>query len=438
MFTRSTNHIISKYANQCKQNELSVLLAEWRRVMQLLCDNIWLNGYIWYEDGIEHEFNITKFKFALPKYLDYNHFDVDTWLSARMLNSLTNQLCGKLRAVLSKEAKRVAMFDKLAGEGKYNERLWDKIESSVPRKPDLSDAGIEVSSKCADFELTEDGYFYGYVRLKCTGGEHIKLPVCRHRHLDRFLDGTWTRCNGYLIDEYGIQLRWKKDVPLRDDGVKIGADQGAKTTISLSNGNVTPDLIVNAPKKGSPGRKLTINLMTIMDKMSKKEKGSKAFRKAVEERKNYVNFAVKRLNLDGVKEIGLEDVVNIRYQQKSSRMMSHWSNPIIRDTLMMKCEERGVRVQLQSSAYRSQRCSDCGLVRKASRKGKEYICPHCGLVIDADINAAKNHEAVLPAIPRCDVLSNLSKKEGFFWLTSGLFRLDGSELGVPDSIKSKL
>ena len=91
MFTRSTKHIISKYANRRKQDDLSVLLSEWRRVMQLLCDDMWLNGYRWHEDGVEHEFNISKFKFDLPKYLDYNHFEINTWLSARMLNSLTNR-----------------------------------------------------------------------------------------------------------------------------------------------------------------------------------------------------------------------------------------------------------------------------------------------------------------------------------------------------------
>lgn len=437
MVIRSTKHIIEKYMNTGKQADLVHLLAEWRHVMQIICDDMWLNGYMWMEDGIWHEFNISKFKFELPKYIDYTRFNVDTWLSARMLNSLTNQLSGKLRAILAKESKRVAMFDKLVGEGKYNDRLWERIQSSIPKKPDLSDAGIEVSSKCADFELTENGHFYGFVRLKCTGGNQIKIPVCRHRHMDRFLVGTWERCNGYLIDEYGIQLRWQKEVPLREEGINLGADQGMKTTLSLSNGAVTPDLVIHAPRKGEPDRVIVRNLDTILDKMARKQKGSKGFKKTVAERKNYVNFAIKRLDFDGVKEIRLENVVNIRYSQNTSRKMSHWSNPIIRDALIMKTEELGVRVQLQSSAYRSQRCSGCGLVRKASRKGKDYMCPHCGLYIDADINASINHEVDLPEIPRCDALSKLSRKEGFFWLPNGLFKLDGSELGVPDSIKGK-
>ena len=57
--------------------------------------------------------------------------------------------------------------------------------------------------------------------------------------------------------------------------------------------------------------------------------------------------------------------------------------------------------------------------------------------MDADINAAKNHEADLPAIPHSTEFSKLANTEGFYWLSSGLFRMDGSELRVPDTSKSQ-
>jgi hypothetical protein len=76
-------------------------------------------------------------------------------------------------------------------------------------------------------------------------------------------------------------------------------------------------------------------------------------------------------------------------------------------------------------------------VLKKARKGKLYICPLCGLVMDADINAARNHEVELPAIPRTTEFSRMARADGFFWLPSGLFRMDGSELRVPDSFKSQ-
>ena len=433
---RATKHTL-KFANTGKRSSIDELLAEWRRVMQLMCDDMWLNGYRWQADDGWHEFNPSQFKYELPKYLDYNRFSIDTWLSARMLSSLVTQLSGKLRAICSKNAARLHVFDKEAGQGNYLARLWETIESRNPSKPDLSDAGIEISSKCAEFIPTPDGEFYGFLRIKSTGLPIFCIPVCHHKHLVKYTDGTWERCNGYLIDEYGIQLRWEKEFVEKDDGIKAGADQGLLTCVSLSDGQTTPDMVIKAPRKNKPDRIIRVNLDTITDKLARKQKGSKAFERVQTERKNYINHAIKRLDFSHIKEIGLEKITNINYGRNTSRKMKHWSNPEIVTRLAQVAEEFGVRINLQSNAYRSQRCSGCGHVLKKARKGKLYVCPLCGLTMDADINAARNHEAELPAIPHLTEFSRLAKSEGFFWLPSGLFRMDGSELRVPDTLKSQ-
>ena len=433
---RATKHTL-KFANTGKRSSIDTLLAEWRRVMQLICDEMWLNGYRWQEDAEWHEFNPNQFKYELPKYLDYNRFDIDTWLSARMLSSLVTQLSGKLRAISAKTAARLYVFDKEASQGRYLERLWNTIETRNPSKPDLSDAGIEISSKCAEFIPTPTGEFYGFLRIKSTGLPIFSVPVCHQKHLHKYTDGTWTRCNGYLIDEYGVQLRWQKETVMKSKGVKVGADQGLLTCISLSDGQTTPNMIVKAPRKHEPNRVLTVNLDTITDKLARKKKGSNAFNRVQTERRNYINYAIKRLDFSNIKEIGLEKITNINYGRNTSRKMKHWSNPEIVTRLAQVAEEFGVRINLQSNAYRSQRCSGCGHVLKKARKGKLYVCPLCGLTMDADINAAKNHEADLPAIPHSTEFSKLANTEGFYWLPSGLFSMDGSELRVPDTSKSQ-
>lgn len=433
---RATKHTL-KFANTGKRSSIDKLLAEWRRVMQLICDDMWLNGYRWEEDDGWHEFNPNQFKYELPKYLDYNRFDIDTWLSARMLSSLVTQLSGKLRAICTKNSTRLYVFDKEAGQGNYLERLWETIETRNPSEPDLSDAGIEISSKCAEFIPTPDGEFYGFLRIRSTGLPIFCVPICRQKHLAKYTDGTWNRCNGYLIDEYGVQLRWEKEAPSKPEGIKVGADQGLLTCISLSDGQTTPDMVIKAPRKNEPDRIIRVNLDTITDKLARKQKGSKAFERTQTERKNYINYAVKRLDFANINEIGLEKITNINYGRNASRKMKHWSNPEIVTRLAQVAEEFGVRINLQSNAYRSQRCSGCGHVLKKARKGKLYVCPLCGLTMDADINAAKNHEADLPAIPHSTEFSRLAKTEGFYWLSSGLFRMDGSELRVPDTVKSQ-
>jgi predicted RNA-binding Zn-ribbon protein involved in translation (DUF1610 family) len=117
--------------------------------------------------------------------------------------------------------------------------------------------------------------------------------------------------------------------------------------------------------------------------------------------------------------------------------MSHWCNTLIRDKLLRKCEELGVQVIQQDSTYRSQRCHQCGLVRKANRKGKEYRCSNCDLICDADLNAAMNHEQDLPRVPYNLRKLQKNRGKGFFWKSSGFFEVTGEELRVPLSNHKK-
>ena len=51
----------------------------------------------------------------------------------------------------------------------------------------------------------------------------------------------------------------------------------------------------------------------------------------------------------------------------------------------------GIEVHRVTEAYTSQTCSSCGERRAANRVHRGlYKCNHCGLVIKADVNAARN------------------------------------------------
>ena len=168
--------------------------------------------------------------------------------------------------------------------------------------------------------------------------------------------------------------------------------------------------------------------------MSRRKKGSKGFKRAQDHRKNFVEWSINQLDLSGIKEMRLEEIKNIRYKTSSSRKMSHWCNTLIRDKLLSRCEDKEVLCVLQSSTYRSQRCSQCGLVRKSHRKKKVYSCKNCGLELDADHNASLNHQHDLPDVPYDLRRLNLNRS-GFFWNSEGFFSLTGEEFAVPLSKK---
>ncbi|MEB5262613.1 zinc ribbon domain-containing protein, partial [Pseudomonas aeruginosa] len=128
-------------------------------------------------------------------------------------------------------------------------------------------------------------------------------------------------------------------------------------------------------------------LATILQKLSKCKSGSKGFARAAAHRKTHINWLVKQLNLLNVKELKLENVENIKFGVCVSRLLKHWSNPLIRDSLIKLCEEQGVLVTLVANEYNSQRCNKCGWVQKSNRSGKLFHCKHCQHQDDADANA---------------------------------------------------
>ena len=55
-----------------------------------------------------------------------------------------------------------------------------------------------------------------------------------------------------------------------------------------------------------------------------------------------------------------------------------------------KAESAGREVVLVNPAYTSQICSSCGTIVKKDLSERVHSCPKCGLVMDRDLNAAKN------------------------------------------------
>ena len=58
--------------------------------------------------------------------------------------------------------------------------------------------------------------------------------------------------------------------------------------------------------------------------------------------------------------------------------------------LQYKAEWAGKKVVEIDPAFTSQTCCCCGVVCPANRRGKRYTCSTCGVVMDADFNAAVN------------------------------------------------
>ena len=69
---------------------------------------------------------------------------------------------------------------------------------------------------------------------------------------------------------------------------------------------------------------------------------------------------------------------------------------------LAKAASAGRRVVLVDPRMTSQHCSSCGAVVPKPLEERTHTCPHCGLVIDRDHNAAIEHLVPRPGSgPRC-------------------------------------
>ena len=185
----------------------------------------------------------------------------------------------------------------------------------------------------------------------------------------------------------------ERQAPNQDSNA-VGVDVGVTNLIILSDGKIidSPKFLIKAEER----------IKKIQRELSRKKKGSnrrektrmllaKAWRKVRRQRDDFAHKVSNNL----LKEYGtivFEDL-NIRHMVKdhslaSAIMDSCWYK--LRQFTAYKAERRGGRVILVNPAGTSQKCSGCGEIVQKSLSERVHICPECGLVLDRDVNAARN------------------------------------------------
>ncbi|QYZ78565.1 transposase [Methanofollis formosanus] len=174
----------------------------------------------------------------------------------------------------------------------------------------------------------------------------------------------------------------------------VGIDVGLESFATLSNGEK-----IKNPRFFRTDEKA---LAKAQRKLSKAEKGTPERKKArkivahIHERiaNRRLNFAhqTSRQLVDRFGTIVFEDL-NIIKMEKNHHLAKSiadvaW-NMFITIT-ESKAEDAGSRVVLVNPRNTSQQCSRCGMIVAKTLSDRVHSCPHCGLVIDRDQNAAIN------------------------------------------------
>ena len=411
---------------------LRTFMSEYQFAVQHYVDYFWTTKVEWIaSDQSIKTLDVTNEKFDLPNFISTVGIEPKNTsnLSAKMFKSAAGQALGIVGSVIAKRNKLAFKLNVATAKGdiKRATTLQEELEKFKLTKPDATVTTANLDSNTLEFieinKKTDDKFkeFDGFLKItsmsKTLG--FIEIPVKFHRQVKNLQKRGYKQKTTWFVSIDNVCSTWVKQLPSKKtSGRKVGADQGIKTCLTLSDGQITSNC--------NHGH----SLESIMQKLSRCKKGSKGFNRAQDHRKNYINWSIKQLNLDDISEIGYENVINIRKGKNQSNFMKSWTFTTIRTAVERICEETGVQLTQQSSIYRSQRCSSCGFVHKKSRNKKQFTCTQCNHRLDADLNGALNHEVDLPDIPYV-LMSRKLNTVGFYWLESGLYSIDGEAITVP-------
>jgi transposase len=426
---RSIKHYYKQSSNKEKVVKIENLLNECFVFINDCISYIW--DEVFYDKYNYIVFDISSNKFETPKYIDYNKVKTSAKISARMKSSISNQACGVIRACFEHKLKTINKINYYKSKNLSTTKLEKELQKIKISKPTLNKDtfAIEISSKNIDFKSINSKKFNEFLRLKSLGDNfsHIKIPIKYNKRDYKWINLKAKKLNSVLLSKSSVQIRYELEDAsnkimynknLKDKNI-IGIDTGYNAVITASKGNI----------KTVNNHNQTFD--SICKKLNRKKKGSKSYQRTQKHRTNFINWSVRQIDLKDINQINLEKINNIFYKKNTSMNLKRWVHAEIERKIIEHAEEYGVHVNLQSSAYYSQRCSNCGYVHSNNRKSKKFKCKKCKFEKDADLNAALNHEQELFDIPYFVKSSKLNRADGFFWKPDGIFDLDGRELRNP-------
>ena len=317
----------------------------------------------------------------------FGYFNRDQYKKSHRKN--IRKYCDDKRKVVKKliSSRQLAKLDKF----EFNSINCQLLRAEVDNKQfDLSEN--------SDFDLLfclNSMYSKSYKEQKGIKNNHLYIPLCSHHHFNELKSGVVAnvQCKlieigkSILVSKEGIEVRFKFKPLAKKAEFKnkiVGIDQGQRklfTAVSVTPETITTnknEVISYANEKTLKETDLTnqshgyayaqrSTYNEVCDKIARRQKGSKGFKRAQAHRENLINQAVNLLAElfdfeDDVTEVRLEKLRRLGDGKKKSRKLQAFNYADLRHKLERKCIETNVELSEAetSNAYRSQRCSLCG------------------------------------------------------------------------------
>lgn len=325
-----------KFSNINKLQKLKEVAEEYNRVVNFIISSFWGKA----------------FSSFLPK-----DFIIASWISARLKQAAYKQAIQNLKSVKERQKK-----------GK-------KVS-----KPEVKNLVMELDERFVDIKEGKT-YFDGFIKLSSLGNKiKLNLPFKKHRHINMLEEEGFKRKKSVRISfnhtQAFVTFYYEKEVIPNPSTKAIGCDTGIKKLLVTSDGDYLGEAIE-----------------PLINKIKRKKQNSKAYKRALKERDEYINKVVKKLpNAHIVVEnlTGIGQKTKKRLKKEFRKTISHWTYRNVVSRIENLCDRKGFSVYKIDPAYTSQTCNKCKAVHRENRNGEIFKCIQCGYTDDADHNASLN------------------------------------------------
>ena len=339
-----------KFCTAKKQNELSVILSEYSKVVNIFIDYFWLNP----EKATKGE--LLKPVVDIP----------ETWLSAR------------LRKVAAREA--IDMIN--ASKVRWKEKAVKPLHKGNRMYVSCTIADL-VPTKNNGYKSEDSLRFDAWLHIASVGNKMIMdLPIKYHRHFNKY-NNIGKRLNSYIITKNYVQFSFEIITEPKREGLKcIGVDTGINALASLNNGN----------QYGKDIKGCIERVKCCKQKSNGYYIAKRALKQRIDEtaKEILVKENPDLIVVEQLKKMGFKSKAKRLLAKNIRRSIGTWNWKYWLKRLEAQCEINRVSFRSVAPYYTSTTCPACGHSDRGNRLGEMFLCLNCGHADNADVNAGKN------------------------------------------------
>lgn len=286
-----------------------------------------------------------------------------------LLSSSHTRLSSRYRSQALKQAIEMIVFTKKSVKGTHK-------QCGIP----VFKGAAILDAKFVTIEEGK-GSFDMVIKLSCLAkGKRLIIPTKATKVVNKWLSKPSAKIiHGCSLTEDSITI-WV-DIPDTDakHGLSLGVDIGINKLLSLSNGT-----------------HLGTDFRALRDKVKRKSPMSKAKKRALLERDNYIHRIINLLPWDSLGLLAIENLKNVKTGKQKNRgkqfrkALIPWTYSQVIEVLKQKAQENRVHLVSVAPAYTSQTCPSCGTMSRDNRKAEKFLCVNCAYSQDADSVGAMN------------------------------------------------